>query len=200
MNSVGNKFEPLKEKIKDNIDILLVSELKLDDTFLVGQFAMMAVQLLTAFTELLYGGRILLYIREDILSTTSTMIKFKPVQKSFEGFFVEINLRKKTWLFSCSYNSNRNNVVNHMKNINTGIDQFSTTCDNVILLGDFNDEPEEDNISNFLNIYNLKHLVKQKKYYKNPDNPSRIDSILTNWHRSFQNTTVFETGLSNSIK
>ena len=38
INYVRRKFEPLKEMIKDNIDILLVSEIKLDDTFLVGQF------------------------------------------------------------------------------------------------------------------------------------------------------------------
>ena len=38
INYVRRKFEPLKEMIKDNIDILLVSEIKLDDTFPVGQF------------------------------------------------------------------------------------------------------------------------------------------------------------------
>ena len=30
----------------------------------------------------------------------------------------------------------------------------------------------------------------------NPENPSCIDSVLTNSHRSFQNTNIFETGLS----
>ena len=49
-----------------------------------------------------------------------------------------------------------------MKNISTGLDQFSATYDNLILLGDFNFEPEEVNILGFLNIYNLKNLVKQK--------------------------------------
>ena len=52
----------------------------------------------------------------------------------------------------------------------------------------------------FLNIYNLKNLVKQKTCYKNPENPSCIDLILTNSHRSFQNTNVFETGLSDFHK
>ena len=44
----------------------------------------------------------------------------------------------------------------------------------------------------FLNIYNLKNLVKQQMCYKNPENPSCIDLILTNSHRSFQNTNVFD--------
>ena len=49
-------------------------------------------------------------------------------------------------------------------------------------------------------MYNLKNLVKQKTCYKNPDNPSCIDLILTNCHRNFQNTNVFETGLSDFYK
>ena len=65
---------------------------------------------------------------------------------------------------------------------------------NLILIGDFNVEPEEENM--FLNIYNLANLVKQKTCYKNPGNPLCIDLILTNCHRSFQNTDVFEAGLS----
>ena len=40
-------------------------------------------------------------------------------------------------------------------------------------------EPEEVNMLDFLNIYNLKNLVKQKTCYKNPENSSCIDLILT---------------------
>ena len=47
----------------------------------------------------------------------------------------------------------------------------------------------------FLNIHNLKKFVKQKACFKNPDNPSCIHLILSNCHKSFQNTNVFETGL-----
>ena len=50
-------------------------------------------------------------------------------------------------------------------------------------------------MSDFLIVYNLKNLVKQKTYYKNLDNPSCIDLFLTNCHRNFVNTNVFETGL-----
>ena len=83
-----------------------------------------------------------------------------------------------------------------MKNIRTGLDQLSATYDNLILIGDFNVEPEEEIMLDFLNLYNLKNLVKEKTCYKNPDNPSYIDLILINCHRSFENTDVFETELS----
>ena len=44
-------------------------------------------------------------------------------------------------------------------------------------------------------------IWSQKSYkdaacYKNPENPSSIDLILTNNPRSFQNSSVIETGLS----
>ena len=52
----------------------------------------------------------------------------------------------------------------------------------------------------FLNMYSLKNLVSQKTCFKNPENPSCIDLILTNCSRSFQNTGVFETGLSDFHK
>ena len=55
-------------------------------------------------------------------------------------------------------------------------------------------------MSEFLNMYSLKNLVSQKTCFKNPGNPSYIDLILRNYSQSFQNTGVFETGLSDFHK
>ena len=51
-----------------------------------------------------------------------------------------------------------------------------------------------------MSVHNLKSLIKQKTCFKNPENPARIDLILTNSPRSFQNSSVFETGLSDFHK
>ena len=48
----------------------------------------------------------------------------------------------------------------------------------------------------FCETYNLKSLIKQPKFYKNPNSLMCIDLILTNVQRSFQNTCEIETGLS----
>ena len=98
--------------IKDNIDIILVSETKLDDTFPVGQFSIDGYSTSYRLDRTSHGGGILLYTREDL---PSKMLKFEPVQNNFEGFFVEINLRKEKWLLSCSNNPNRKNIVNHVR-------------------------------------------------------------------------------------
>ena len=48
----------------------------------------------------------------------------------------------------------------------------------------------------FCDNYNLTSLIKQPTCYKNPNNPTCIDLILSNTPRSFQSTCVIETGLS----
>ena len=49
---------------------------------------------------------------------------------------------------------------------------------------------------NFCNSYSLNSLIKQPTCFKNPENPSCTDLILTDRPRSFQSTCVLETGLS----
>ena len=56
-------------------------------------------------------------------------------------------------------------------------------------------EETEADISNFLEIYNLKNLVKKPTCFKS-DRPRSIDLILTNRASSFQCTDSIETGLS----
>ena len=99
-------------------------------------------------------------------------------------------MRSKKWLLGCSHNPHRDNI-----NISTALDKLSTDYENVILLGDVNVEVEEKNLSNFVSVHNLKTFIKQKTCFKNPENPTCIDLILRNSSRSFQNSSVFETGL-----
>ena len=91
INSIRNKFEMLSNSIKGNLDILMISETKLDSTFPSNQFTIKGYAAPIRFDRNGRGGGIILYIREDIparLLTTS-------LPKDFEGFFVELNLRKK---------------------------------------------------------------------------------------------------------
>ena len=137
-----------------------------------------------------------MFVRENIFCK---IIKIDS-DADFERIFVEINLSKKKWLLCCSYSPHKSNITNHLKNICKTLDKLSANYDNLILLGDFNVEHEEESIAEFLNLYNLKNLVKQNTCFKNPDKPTCIDLILTNCPRSFQNTDTFEIGLSDFHK
>ena len=177
INCVRNKFEPLVSFINNNHDILMISETKIDDTFSDSQFLIKGFSVPYRLDHTAKEGGILIYIREDI---PSKLIKDVTFDKPFEGFLIEINLRSKKWLFECPYNPHRGNITPHFRNISTELDKLSTDYENVIILGDFNVEVEEQNLPNFMSVHNLKTLINQKTCFKNPENPTCIDLILTN--------------------
>ena len=72
--------------------------------------------------------------------------------------------------------------------------------ENICLLGDFNVEVEEKNISEFMSAYSLRNSVKQKNCFKNSEIRSSLDLFLTNFLRSFQKSNAFKTGLFNFNK
>ena len=177
INCVRNKFEPLVSFINNNHDILMISETKIDDTFSDSQFLIKGFSVPYRLDHTAKEGGILIYIREDI---PSKLIKDVTFDKPFEGFLIEINLRSKKWLFECPYNPHRGNITPHFRNISTELDKLSTDYENVIILGDFNVEVEEQNLPNFMSVHNLKTLINQKTCFKNPENPTCIDLILAN--------------------
>ena len=67
-------------------------------------------------------------------------------------------------------------------------------------MGDFNTEVTQTSMKVFCDSYEFKNLIKDATCYKNPENPSCIDLILTNNPNSFQNSGVIETGLSDFHK
>ena len=119
---------------------------------------------------------------------------------TIEGFFVEINLRQKKMGLCCSYNPKKPLISEHLNEIGKNLDLLLSKYDNFMLIGDLNAEPTEAAVSDFCEIYNLKHLIKDKTCFKNPTKPTCIDLIVTNRPKCFQDTVVFETGLSDFPK
>ena len=94
INSVRNKFDFLCSKISPSLYLLLVSETKLDDSFLTAQFLVRRFCKPYRLDHCPNGGGLLLYIREDIPSRLLT--EYKPPE-NVECLFVEINIRRKEW-------------------------------------------------------------------------------------------------------
>ena len=90
-NSIKNKFDMLSNMVKYNVDILMVSETKLDYFFPQTQFRIEECAYLFRYDRNSHGGGILLFIRQNI---PVKLISITPL-KDFEGFFVELNFRKK---------------------------------------------------------------------------------------------------------
>ena len=57
----------------------------------------------------------MLFVREEILKLVSIE------NSALEAFLVQINLTKKKWLVSCSYNPIRENTGNHLETLSKSL-------------------------------------------------------------------------------
>ena len=133
-------------------------------------------------------------MREDIPS--------KALKTSFskQGIFIEINLKKRKWLIFGGYNPNKSFITEYLSELSTQMDILLGSYDNVLIMGDFNSELPEPSMAHFYSMYGLKNLINEPTCYKNPLNPTSIDLMLTNMHKLFQHSKVFDIGLSDFHK
>ena len=99
INSLRLKFDSPVQKITGNVDILMISKTKLDNSFTEGQFLIEGYSKPYRIDRNCNGGGITLYVRANFPSKLLS-IESLPM----EGFYVEINLQKNKWLVCCSYN------------------------------------------------------------------------------------------------
>ena len=163
----------------------MISESKLDDSFPDSQFLIEGFGKPFRLDRNRNGGGIMLFIRSDIPAKVISTDK-----NPFESFYVELNFRKKKWLLNCSYNPNNNNIESRLNCLSRSIDSLSSKYGNLILLDDFNSYMDDSPMIGFCETYNLRNLVKHPTCFKNRENPSCIDLLLTNKPLSFQTTTV----------
>ena len=196
INSIRNKFDALKDIVSQNIDIVMVAETKIDDSFPKEQFFMEGYSYPLRLDRDGNGGGLLVYVRSDIPSTELKSFKF---DSDVECVCFEINLRGKKWAIFSIYQPPSQSEAHCFENLGKGIDHYSQKFENFLLLGDFNTVETDQHVHNFLNGYAVKTLVKEPTCFKS-ENPRCIDLILTNRYRTFQNTTTVETGLSDFHK
>ena len=84
-----NKFESFSTQVKGNIDVLMVSETKIDDSLPVGNFVIDGFSTPYRLDRDSNGGGIMLYVREDILPNLFTTDE----KNHIESFYVELHLR-----------------------------------------------------------------------------------------------------------
>ena len=81
--------------VQDKIDILLISETKIDNTYPTSQFKINGFDPHFRKNRTEHGGGILLYVRQDIPTKQLDIQSFG----EFECLTVEVNISKKSGLF-----------------------------------------------------------------------------------------------------
>ena len=107
-----NFFDHLMAVVSGNIEILLITETKIDSTFSVNQFSLNGYNVPDRNDSNTNGGGILVYIRDDI---RSRIIECENLPSSFEGLVIELSFNLKKWLLICSYNPHRNSIKEHIR-------------------------------------------------------------------------------------
>ena len=108
---------------------------------------------------------------------------------------IEINLKKQKWLILAIYRPPRTDITNFLKNISHAIDFYSKSFDNILIVCDFNSNPQTPAISNFISENSLFNHMKDKTCFKS-DKGTCIDLILSNKKYSLQHTGTVDTGIS----
>ena len=162
INSLRNNFDAL---VSGNVDVLVLSETKIDESFPKGQFKIPGFCTPFCLDLDRFGGGILVYVQENLSAKL-----LSSEAKTIEGIFIELNFRKKKWLLSCSYNPSKSNITNHLEHLRRSLDLHSANCDNLSLMGDFNVNTSKLNMKDFCDSYGFKSLIKVPTCFKNPEN------------------------------
>ena len=178
--------------VGNNIDALCIVKTKLDKSFPVLQFLLDGYKTPYRHDISDSSGGLLLYVNKQL---PSRQLHRCPLADDMQVIMVEVNLRKQKWLLLSIYRPPSQNVKYFLDNISTVIDFYSTTYENIIVIGDFNITPDSPEISALMSDYGLYNLINTPTCFKSSDGRC-IDLILTNKKHSFQKSQSFETGVS----
>ena len=205
VNSLHHKIDALKLFIPGNIDILVVTETKLDESFPSSQLYINGFKEPYRLDRNNNGGGVA--VRDDIPSKLLSKHMFPDdpygkdnVKGPIEGVFIEINLRKTKWLLFGTYRRPKQNIQYFFRSVSKAIDIYLNIYDNFILTGDFNIEEGDNALEEFMEIYHAGNLIKKKTCFKSLNNPSCVDLIITNSKKSFKYTSTISTGCSDCHK
>lgn len=111
--------------LNNDVDVLLISETKIDSSLLTARFYIQGNLIPYGLDRTINSGVIFLYIRDDLPST----LLQRDIQT--EEIFFRIKSKGKKCPFCCSNNSNRNRISNHLKEIGGNIDNHSSNFENL---------------------------------------------------------------------
>ena len=100
INSFSSKYDAIKLVIQGKIDVMVIVETKLDDSYPISQFHIDGYATPFRRDRNKHGGGILIYVREDI---PCKLLDKHIFPDDIEGLFVELNFRKSKLLLLGTY-------------------------------------------------------------------------------------------------
>ena len=100
--------------VAGNVDILVITESKIDSTFLSSEFYIDGYAKPFRCDRNKNGGGVIIFIRGDI---PCKELKKHIFSMDIEGIFIEINLRKGKWILFGGYNPRKGNTTNFFNKV-----------------------------------------------------------------------------------
>ena len=173
-------------------DVIAITETKLDESFPKCQFKLQGFNNPYRLDINSKSGGLLVYVNNDI---PSRLLKGVVLSHDCQIVPVELNLRKQKWLIVSIYRPPRHDISQFISDLSKILDFYKPIYERVLVVGDFNSEPCDREIIEFINNHLLYNHMHQKTCWKSSKG-SCIDLILSNQKHSLQNTGTLETGLS----
>ena len=145
MNSLRNKGEFLEPLIRNHFGVFLVSQIKLDSSYLK-----IPGHRLLGKDRNQHGRGLIFYANRDILCKTINTFNFP---NSLEVLPLKINLRSKIILVISCYKPPSLNDEYFMDQLNGALSFHSTTYENCLLLGNFNISRDDERMKEFCNSF-----------------------------------------------
>ena len=123
INSLPAKFDQVKEVILKNVDILVITETKFDDTFPLGQIYVEGFTMPYRLDRNHNGGGVIIYVREEI---PSNILEKHRLPQDVEGMLVELNFRKMKWWLFGTYHSPSQNYQNFFETLDKALHCYSS--------------------------------------------------------------------------
>ena len=138
----------------------------------------------------------MLYINGNIPCRPSNQ---HPKFSDLELIVFDLHQSKRKWLFLVIHKPPCQNDVKFLNQINSVLDHYLTTYENIILTRDFNLFDENTPFHEILENYDLNNLIYKPTCYQS-NNPTCIDLIRINKNNLLKLSDTFETGLSDRHK
>ena len=192
LNSVRNKLYDLEFILRKPLDIIFISETKLDQTFPTAQFAIEGFNKPYGLDIISNSGGLLFYVKANL---PSKLIRFYNFPIEIQCIPIELNISTKKYALLSIYRPPNQNINFFLDKLSEALDIYSKHYENICIFGDFNATPENNDMINFMSNQCLSNLIKGPTCFKSA-NGSMIDLFLTTNKYLFQKTNSFETGIS----
>ena len=198
INRLRNKFNDLSDLFSDKlVDILFISETKLDSTFKQGQFDVRGYKNFRKDKNA-HGGGILAYFRADLPARQRPDLELL----HRENIIIEITILGRKWTIVCVYRPTSMPNSTFLDNFTAGTDRVHVYFDNIMVIGDLNYDvnvPQKSQpLQSICYIFDYSNLITKPTCFTKNAPPSISDVILTNKPKLMFNVTNIMCAISDS--